>query len=439
MLPFVTTVFNFKIIKKDEDSLARVGVIETPHGIVETPAYTMVGTNAAVRTLSPEDVAETKTQIVIVNTYHMWKDLGDKLEAFEGLHERMKWQGPLMTDSGGFQVFSFGFGREHGIGKVRFSESTLPLRTGCSSSPADDDILRSRSAESRHMVGTPSSSELRELPRGNVDSGRVGKNLTKVTEEGVYFYDDKERFLNPEISMHIQEKLGADIIFAFDECTSPLNDYEYTRGSMDRTHRWALRSLAAKKKEGQALYGIVQGGEFKDLREESARVIGKMPFDGFGIGGSFGKSEMLDVLDWVAPLLPEEKPRHLLGIGRIEDIFEGVLRGIDTFDCVIPTREARHGSLWTKQGRFDIRKGKYAEDEGRIENDCSCPVCSRNVLRKELHALFKAKNQEAGRLATIHNVWFFNDLMANIREAIKEGTLKELKEETFAALARYNK
>ena len=414
-----------------------MGVIETPHGTVETPAYTMVGTNAAVRTLAPEDIAETKTEIVIVNTYHMWKDLGDELETFKGLHKKMKWQGPLMTDSGGFQVFSFGFGREHKIGKIKLAESTLPLRTGRSSAPAADAPLRSRSAESAPRM--PSSAELRELLRDNMDSVRNNKNLVRVTEEGVYFYDGEERFLNPEISMHIQEKLGADIIFAFDECTSPLNDYEYTKGSMARTHRWALRSLAAKKREDQALYGIVQGGEFKDLREESARIVGSMAFDGFGIGGSFGKEEMLDVLDWVTPLLPEGRPRHLLGIGRIEDIFAGVERGIDTFDCVIPTREARHGSLWTKRGRFDVRKGKYAEDKGKIENDCSCPVCLREISRKELHDLFKAKDQEAGRLATIHNVWFFNDLMAKIREAIMEGTLKELKEETFAALGRYNK
>jgi queuine tRNA-ribosyltransferase/7-cyano-7-deazaguanine tRNA-ribosyltransferase len=430
-------MFDFKIVKKDKDSRARVGVIKTSHGIVETPAYTMVGTNAAVRTLSPKDVAETKTQIIIVNTYHMWKDLGDKLEAFEGLREKMKWGGSLMTDSGGFQVFSFGFGREHGVGKIKLAEPSLSLGTGRSSAPAADAALRSRSAESASRM--PSSAELRELLRDNVDSVRNNKNLVKVTEEGVYFYDGEERFLNPEISMRIQEKLGADIIFAFDECTSPLNDYGYTKGSMERTHRWALRSLAAKKREDQALYGIVQGGEFEDLRRESARVVGSMAFDGFGIGGSFGKEEMLDVLDWVTPLLPETKPRHLLGIGRIEDIFAGVERGIDTFDCVIPTREARHGSLWTKYGRFDIRKGKYAEDRRKIEDGCLCPVCLQGISRKELHSLFKAKNQEAGKLATIHNIWFFNNLMEKIRKAITEGALKELKKETFAVLARYNK
>ncbi|MCL4392038.1 tRNA guanosine(34) transglycosylase Tgt [Patescibacteria group bacterium] len=422
-------MFGFKIVKKDKDSRARVGVIETPHGIVETPAYTMVGTNAAVRTLSSEDVAETKTQIVIVNTYHMWKGLGDKLEVFEGLHAKMKWQGPLMTDSGGFQVFSFGFGREHKIGKIaqRFPESMLSR--GSSRSTVELGIREADSTVRERRLASVAGAEEQPATRDNVHSGRSDRNLVKITEEGVYFYDGEERFLNPEISMHIQEKLGADIIFAFDECTSPLNDYEYTKGSMVRTHRWALRSLAAKKREDQALYGIVQGGEFEDLRKESARVVGSMAFDGFGIGGSFGKEEMLDVLDWVTPLLPEGRPRHLLGIGRIEDIFAGVERGIDTFDCVIPTREARHGSLWTKGGRFDVRKGKYAEDKGKIENDCLCPVCLRGISRKELHDLFKAKDQEAGRLATIHNVWFFNDLMAKIRKAIMEGTLKELKEE----------
>ncbi len=432
-------MFDFKVIKKDKDSHARVGVIETPHGAVETPAYTMVGTNAAVRTLSPEDITETKTQIVIVNTYHMWKDLGDKLEMFGGLHEKMKWQGPLMTDSGGFQVFSFGFGREHKVGKVakKISE-TMPSRGGSRS--ADElGIREANSAARERRSASAAGAGERPATREDIVSEIGGENLVRVTEEGVYFYDGEERFLNPELSMHIQGKLGADIIFAFDECTSPLNDYEYTKESMERTHRWALRSLDAKERKDQALYGIVQGGEFKDLREESARVIGGMAFDGFGIGGSFGKSEMLNVLDWVTPLLPEGRPRHLLGIGRIGDIFEGVERGIDTFDCVIPTREARHGSLWTNQGRFDIRKGKYAGDKSRIRDDCLCPVCSRNILRGELHALFKAKDQEAGRLATIHNVWFFNELLAKIREAIKEGTFKELKEETFAVLARYNK
>ncbi len=374
-------MFSFRVLKKDKNSLARTGVIETPHGVVETPAYVVVGTNAAVRTLTPHDITETKTQIVIVNTYHMWKDLGEKLETFSGLHEKMEWSGPLMTDSGGFQVFSFGFGREHGIGKVR------------------------------------------EVP------SRSSENLTKITEEGVYFYDDKERFLSPEISMHIQEKLGADIVFAFDECTSPLNSYKYVKDSMERTHRWALRSLATKMRSDQALYGIVQGGEFRDLREESARVIGRMAFEGLAIGGSFGKLEMHDVLRWTVPLLPDGKPRHLLGIGRIEDVLNAVELGIDTFDCVIPTREARHGSLWTEGGRFDVRKGKYENDENRIQDDCSCPVCSKNVTRSELHNLFKLRDREAGRLATIHNVWFFNDLMRRIRESIKEGKFGELKKE----------
>ena len=384
-------MFNFKIIKKDPDSLARVGVLETPHGTVETPAYVMVGTNAAVRTLGPEELPQTKTQIVIANTYHLWRELGDRLKNFEGLHERMGFRGAIMTDSGGFQVFSLGFGREHGVGKIA-----------------------------------------NIFPGNDSPSGRGGENLVRISDDGVFFDDEgRELFLSPEISIDIQEKLGADIILAFDECTSPLNDYEYTKSSMDRTHRWARRSLNAQTRDDQALYGIVQGGEFQDLREESARVIGGIDFPGFGIGGSFGKEEMLDVLDWTIPLLPEGKPRHLLGIGRIEDIFEGVERGIDTFDCVIPTREARHGSLWTRAGRVDLKKGGFANDASAIEEGCLCPACSSGTTRGELRALFKSKDFRAGRLATIHNVWFFNDLMKRIREAIKEGKFGKLKEETL--------
>jgi queuine tRNA-ribosyltransferase len=381
-------MFNFKIIAKDKKSRARTGVIETPHGIVETPAYTIVGTNAAVRTLKPEDLPVTGTQLIIANTYHIWRELGDRLESFEGLHKRMGFNGAIMTDSGGFQVFSLGFAREHGVSKVL-----------------------------------------------NGESGRQGINLTRITDDGVFFHDDdRELFLNPEISIGIQEKLGADIIFAFDECTSPLNDYEYNKLALARTHAWAKRCLAAKKRGDQALYGIVQGGEWRDLREESARFIGSLPFPGFGIGGSFGKEAMLDVLRWTLPLLPEEKPRHLLGIGRIDDVFNAVELGIDTFDCVIPTREARHGSIWTIEGRYDVKKGRYAGDKKPLAKNCACPVCASGKTRGEIRALFQAGDHEAGHLATMHNVWFFNDLMRQIRESIKEGKFNGFKKKTLANL-----
>lgn len=386
-------MFNYGVIKKDPGSRARVGIIETSHGVVETPAYVMVGTNAAVRALSPEEVAETKTQIVIANTYHLWRELGGALENFEGLHQRMKFDGAIMTDSGGFQVFSLGFGREHGVGKIA-----------------------------------------NIFPGEGVAAGREERNLVTISDDGVSFDDNgRELFLNPELSVGIQEKLGADIILAFDECTSPLNDYEYTKGALRRTHVWAKRCLAAKTRADQALYGIVQGGEYRDLREESAAFIGKLPFEGLAIGGSLGKSkqDMLNILEWTVPLLPEDKPRHLLGIGGIEDIFEGAARGVDTFDCVIPTREARHGSLWTAAGRIDVKKGSFAGDAGPLEKNCPCPACAEGVTRGELRELFKAKNPRAGRLATIHNVWFFNDLMGKIRESIREGKFSELKKEVL--------
>ncbi len=270
----------------------------------------------------------------------------------------------------------------------------------------------------------------------------VRDSLVRITEAGVYFRDpsfgngNEEQYLDAEISMKIQEQLGADIIFAFDEPSSPHHDYDYTKKAMERTHRWAERCIESKESE-QALYGIVQGGAYEDLRKESAKFIGNMPFHGFGIGGAFSNSfgdtreRTFKELDWVIPFLPDYKPRHFLGIGQIEDVFAGVEAGIDTFDCVIPTREARHGALWTKEGRLDIGgKGKYADDGAVIEENCNCPVCaSGEVTRRDLHKMFKEKDEQAGRLATIHNVYFFNDLMQQIRTSIVEGRFMEFKKE----------
>jgi len=415
---------NFLVVKKDEKTGARAGVLKTAHGEIETPAYTIVGTHAEVRCLSSADLKKTKTQMIIANTYHLWKDLGEKLDNFEGLHKKMNWQKPIMTDSGGFQVFSLGFVREHKVSKV------------ASIFPEASEVIK--------------LSEVSKVSKVSEVSKMSDKNLTRITENGVYFTEDgEEKFLNAELSIQIQKKLGADIIFAFDECTSPLNDYEYTKQAMERTHRWAKRSLTTYNlkqttnkqqttdrrltiNDRQLLYGIVQGGEYRDLREESAKFIGSLPFDGFAIGGSLGKSRsgMFDVIKWSVPYLPAEKPRHLLGIGRIEDLFEAVELGIDTFDCVIPTREARHGALWTKTGRFDIKKRIYADNKNKIQDDCECQVCGEwNIKRKDLYELFKAKdkNNNAARYATIHNVYFFNDLMEKIREAIKENKFRELK------------
>ncbi len=384
-------MFSFQVLTTDKSSRARLGRLQTAHGAVETPAYVMVGTHAAVRTLAPADLRAAKIQIIIANTYHLWRALGRKIENFEGLHKKMNWSGPLMTDSGGFQVFSLGFAREHGVGKIA---NIFP------------------SEDSRKNINKPE------------------ENLARITDEGVYFKDNNEElFLDPERSIFIQEKLGADIILAFDECTSPLHDYAYTRQALKRTHLWAKQCLAARTRSDQALYGIVQGGAFRDLREASAEFIAGLGFDGFAIGGSLGRSreDMFRVIGWTAPYLPAAQPRHLLGIGLVNDLFEAVELGIDTFDCVVPTREARHAALWTKNGRFEITKSRYANDKNPIENDCLCPVCQSSVRRKELHELFKAKDPAAARFATIHNVYFFNDLMRQIREAIKNNRLKVLK------------
>ncbi|MEK7506261.1 MAG: tRNA guanosine(34) transglycosylase Tgt [Patescibacteria group bacterium] len=393
-------MFEFEILKKDRRTNARAGVLKTPHGTIETPSYVVVGTHGAVRCLDSEDISKTKTQLIISNTYHLWRTLGEKLESFPGLHEFM-WNGPIMTDSGGFQVFSLGFGREHGMGKF-----------GGIDSRKDDIFLESE------------------------------KNLVRVTEDGAHFNDDYgESYLDAEKSVAIQEKLGADIIVAFDEPTSPRHDYAYTKKSLERTHKWALRSLKARTRKDQAMYGVVQGGAFRDLREASAKFIGAQPFEGFAIGGSYGESmgapreQMLSVIRWSAAHLPEEKPRHLLGIGKIEDVFDAVELGMDTFDCVIPTREARHGSLWTKFGRLDIKKGIWQGSHMKIQGDCPCPVCSEvKLTRGKLRELFKAKNQSAGRLATMHNIFFFNNLLEKIRMSIKEGRFPEFKKEFLANL-----
>ncbi|MEK7543059.1 MAG: tRNA guanosine(34) transglycosylase Tgt [Patescibacteria group bacterium] len=387
----------FKILAKDKNTRARAGLIETEHGVVETPSYVIVGTHAKVRCLLPSDIDKTKTQIIIANTYHLWKKLGDEgLNSFRGVHVEMGWSGPIMTDSGGFQVFSLGFAREHNTGKVG---------------------IVSQNPRSRR------------------------ENNVRITDDGVHFTENgTEYYLDAERSIEIQRKLGADIIFVFDECTSPLHDKKYTKKSLERTHRWAERSLNAKRGEYQKLYGIVQGGAFRDLREESARFIGKLEFDGIGIGGSFGEhgnGEMTDVLDWIHPFLPDGKPRHLLGIGKIQDIFEAVERGIDTFDCVIPTREARHGALWTSNGRFDIRRRVFNNDNRKIQDDCECPVCTAGISLGRLNELFRnyknnsspVSNEDPGRLATIHNVFFFNELMRKIRESIKGGSFLEFKKE----------
>lgn len=387
----------FQVLK--EDGQARLGLLKTKHGHVETPSYVVVATDGNIRCLEPEDIAPTGTQIVISNTYHLWQSLGeDGLNEFPGLHEFMKWKGPIMTDSGGFQVFSMGYARELGSGKIA---------------------------------------------KENIGGEKKDKNLVRVTDSGVYFtnQDGEEVYLDAEISIKIQEQLESDIVLAFDEPSSPLHDYEYTKKAMERTHAWAKRSLETKVSK-QIIYGIVQGGIFEDLRKESAKTIGTMPFDGFAIGGAFGssfgsqKNDTFIELEWVNQFLPKSKPRHLLGIGRIEDIFEAVERGVDTMDCVIPTREGRHGSIWSSQGRFDIIKGKYENDESPLVIGCFCPVCGdQNVTRKDIYQFFKDHNPRAPRYSSIHNIYFFNDLLNQVRDSIKSDEFKNFKKSYLTNLS----
>jgi tRNA-guanine family transglycosylase len=365
---------HFSITKRTRIGRARLGLLRTPHGMVRTPAYVIVATHAAVRTLTPVDIRRTKTQIVIANTYHLW----GKKNAHRMLGVRM----PMMTDSGGFQVFSLGAAKEQGVGKVL----RQPVRT------------------------------------------TGGISNVRITERGVHFsVGGRKRFLSPESSIRTQERLGADIIFAFDECTSPLHPHRYTLSSMHRTHRWAQRCLDAHTKKNQMLFGIVQGGRFRKLRTASAKAIAAMGFDGYGIGGSFGRSEMRATLAAVVPHLPDDTPRHLLGIGTVTDIFDAVESGVDTFDCVIPTREARHGRLYTDDGPIDVRKVRHAADTRRL-------LASPATVAR-LHRLFRARNMDAGRLATLHNVRWFNLLLERIRANLARGTYIAFKN-TFLARFR---
>lgn len=400
----------------DGQGLGRAGTITTPHGVIETPAFVVVGTKATVKALTPEQVKDLGTEVVLANTYHLYLEPGDELiKKAGGLHQMMNWSGPTMTDSGGFQVFSLGaaFG-EGGLNKF-LSNKKLPIQ--------------------------PKKEKAESLVKDSQESVEVGK-LAKIDEDGVTFrshIDGSEHRLTPERSIEIQHNIGADIIFAFDECTAPTADYAYQKEAMDRTHRWAERSLKRHQELGdekQALFGIVQGGRFQDLREESARTISKMGFAGFGIGGSFEKEDMDTAVGWVNKILPEDKPRHLLGIGEPLDIFGAVENGADTFDCVAPTRMARNGSLMTKVGRLNIRNAQYREDFTPIETGCGCYTC-QHYTKAYLAHLFRANEILASTLATIHNLYFMVNLLKEIRQSILAGKFQDFKKDflrTYTAL-----
>jgi queuine tRNA-ribosyltransferase/7-cyano-7-deazaguanine tRNA-ribosyltransferase len=379
----------FKIIKRSKKSRARLGQLVIQHGVIETPCLVPVATQAVIKTLTSEEVRESKSRMLICNTYHLHLKPGEDLvRSAGGLHEFMNWPGPLMTDSGGFQVFSLGFGRDYGTGK----------------------ILKERSKA-----------------KDKISLGQQPK-LLKITRDGVYFrsfLDGRKIFLGPRESVKIQEKLGADIIFAFDECTSPVADYQYTKKSLEKTHHWAVKCLEAKNsRSGQALFGIVQGGRFKDLRIESAKFISSLGFDGFGVGGEFGdnKKKMLAMLNWVVKELPEGKPRHLLGIGYLQDIPRIIERGVDLFDCNVPTHYARRGIAFVSSGKLDLAKAKFLKDKAPLDGKCSCFVC-RNYKRNYISHLIRAKEITALKLLTFHNLYFFNSFVEKIRERIKNGKL----------------
>lgn len=397
-------MFQFKIHKKS--GLARVAEFSTPHGVILTPYFVPVATKATVKTLDSDDVREIGFNAVLANTYHLMLQPGSNIvKKMGGLHDFMNWQGPVFTDSGGYQVFSLGKGITHNTGKIRKIPPDLPFIKG-------------------GVIKTVPLFEKEEA--GEI----LKKSLIKITDDGVEFrshIDGRKIFLRPEDSIRIQEELGADIIFAFDECTSPYDSKKYVAESLERTHAWAKRSLAAHKNKSQALFGIVQGGDWRDLREQSAKFISGLDFDGFGIGGSFGKKEMRQVLDWTIPLLADDKPRHMLGIGAVEDIFLAVERGIDTFDCVEPTRLGRHGTLLTAGGRMRISSAKYRADKKPIEKNCLCELCAK-YSRAYLHHLFRANEILGMRLGTIHNLTFMKRLMGEIRKSIVSNKLSQFKQ-----------
>jgi len=337
--------FRFEIVA--EDGAARAGIIHTPHGDILTPTFTVVGTHGHVKFLPPDVLTELGTQAMLCNGYHLFRH-ADRVEKAGGLAQAFGWGGPTITDSGGFQAMSLG----SGLGKVISMDR--------------DDIADPR----------------RPAP--------VTERLARVTDEGVLFRhpsDGRLDLFTPEVSIKAQFQLGADIIMAFDELTSIGDSYEYNVQALDRTERWAERSLATirqlqlaqPEKPYQALYGVLQGAHYRDLRQATAHTLGAMEFDGYGLGGAFEKEQLGDILTWTNGILPNNRPRHLLGLARPDDIFVGVTRGIDTFDCVSPTREARHGRLYTLDGHINVMRSRYADDPEPIDANCDCPTCAGRI------------------------------------------------------------
>ena len=367
--------FKYELIKQCKESGARLGKFHTPHGVINTPIFMPVGTQATVKSIIPEELKEMNAEIILSNTYHLFLRPGHELiERAGGLHKFMNWDRPILTDSGGFQVFSLG-------------------------------------------------------------------DLRKITEEGVEFrshIDGSKKFLSPEKAVEVQNSLGSDIMMAFDECAPYPADRDYVKNSLERTTRWLKRcNDAHKNRDQQALFGIVQGGMYKDLRELSAKQITELDLPGYAVGGlSVGepKDLMYEVLDYTVPLLPTNKPRYLMGVGTPDCLFEGVLRGIDMFDCVLPTRIARNGTAMTSKGKVVIKNAKYFDDFSPLDEECDCYTC-RNYSKAYLRHLYKSGEILSARLLSYHNLYFLINLMKNIRKSIEEDRLLDYKKEFFS---KYN-
>lgn len=357
----------YEVQQSDRHSKGRIGLLMTEHAEVETPAFIPVGSLGPVKGLEPDDVKDLGFRLMLNNAYHLYLRPGHKIVAdMGGLHAFTGWPGAILTDSGGFQIFSLA-------------------------------------------------------------------KLCEITDEGVTFQshiDGSTHFITPEKAIEIEEALGADIIMVLDQCVALPAGREVIQDGVRRTKLWAERCQASRRRTDQALFGIVQGGLEADLRVASARDLVKLGFDGYAIGGlsvGEGKPDMYAMLDVTVPELPERKPRYLMGVGHPEDLLEGVARGIDLFDCVVPSRHGRTGSLFTTTGRVVIKQAQYAEDEQPIDPDCTCPVC-RRYSRAYLHHLFMVKEMLGARLNTIHNLWYFSELMRRIREALAEGTFPEFRD-----------
>jgi queuine tRNA-ribosyltransferase len=403
----------FNIIKESKNNNARVAELYTAHGVIQTPAFIPVGTKATVKSLTPEQIQSIGAQAILANTYHLYLEPSDEIiKKAGGIQNFMNWHGPTITDSGGFQVFSLGAAFGYSISKITKGN--------------EDEIM------------LPYEQEFKEgKKRSNAEKARIDEN-------GVMFrshIDGSAHYFTPEKSIEIQHNIGADIIFAFDECTSPMEGEHYQKRSLDRTHRWAKRCLEFHKtKENaskQALYAVIQGGRFEHLRKESAQTLAHMKtelgeeFDGFGIGGSFEKKDMSSAVVWSNEYLPKNKPRHLLGIGEVEDLFMGVENGCDTFDCVAATRIARNGQIYTCTGKINLMNEKFKEDFTPLDSDCDCYTC-KNFTRAYLSHLFRGKEMLAGTLATIHNLRFIVKLVDLMRQHILTDTFEEFKKDFLA-------